>query len=141
MNEGFGKGLILVVLVSHADHSQAATSVFRCVDEAGKIEFRQGHCPSGREQALLIETPKTGWIKPRTKSASDKNKKAEPAGRAEKKNLRSAEEPADRLRCWEGRQRLKRIQWQRRKGYDPAEGEEMRRERREEKAFQREFCR
>ncbi len=141
MNEGFGKGLILLILVSYAGQSQAATRVFRCVDEAGKVEFRQGQCPSGREQVLRIETPKIGWIKPRTKSASDKNKKVEPVGRAGKENRQSAGDSTDRLRCWEGRQRLKRIQWQRRKGYDPATGEEMRRERREEEAFQREFCR
>ncbi len=141
MNEAFGKGLILMILISGAGHSLAATNVFRCVDEAGKVEFRQSQCPSGREQALQIETPNIGWIKPRTKSAADDNKKVKPTGRAGKKDLQSVGEPANRLRCWEGRQRLKRIQWQRRKGYDPATGEEMRRERRQEKAFQREFCR
>ena len=141
MNKGFGKGLILIILVSHAGQSQSATSVFRCVDEAGKVEFRQGHCPSGSEQALQIETPKIGWIKPRARLVPDKNKKVEPGGSAGKENRQSTGEPANRLRCWEGRQRLKRIRWQRRKGYDPATGEEMRREQRQENAFQREFCR
>ena len=141
MNEAFSKGLIFIILVSYAGQSQSAASVFRCVDEAGKVEFRQGRCPSGREQALRIETPKIGWIKPRTRPASDENRKSEPVGSTEKEKRRSAGESKDRLRCWEGRQKLKRIQWQRRKGYDPAAGEAMRREKRQEAAFQREFCR
>ena len=141
MSERIDKGLILLILVCHAGQSQAATRVFRCVDEAGNVEFRQGHCPSGREQALRIETPKIGWIKPPTKSAQERKNKAVPAASAEQDKRRSEGGFAGPQRCWEGRQALKRIQWQRRKGYDPAAGEEMRREQRREAAFQREFCR
>jgi len=145
MNEGFKKGLLVLFLTTQmgmgGGHLKAATRVYRCVDEAGNIEFRQGHCPAGEEQALSIESPKVGWIKPRSGAVSDKNHKAKPAGRAGEQSLQRAGEPADRRRCWEGRQRLKRIQWRRRKGYDLAEGEEMRQERRQEEAFQRAFCR
>jgi len=63
MNGNFGKGLILLILVGHSGQSHAATQVFRCVDEAGKVEFRQGHCPAGEEQALSIESPRVGWIR------------------------------------------------------------------------------
>lgn len=145
MKEGFRKWFLVFFLTAHTgaggSHLKAATRVFRCVDEAGNVEFRQGHCPAGEEQALSIESPRVGWIKPRSGVVSDKNRKVKPAGRAGKQNLQSTGEAADLRRCWEGRQKLKRIQWRRRKGYDLAEGEEMRRERRQEEAFQREFCR
>lgn len=145
MKEGFRKGFLVFFLTTQAGagagHLEAAARVYRCVDEAGNIEFRQGHCPAGEEQVLSIESPKIGWIKPRSVSVPDKNSEPEPVGVGEKKGLRSGGESADRIRCWEGRQQLKRIQWQRRKGYNVAEGEQMRRERRREEAFQREFCR
>ena len=145
MNEDFKKGLLVLFLSTQmgvgGHHLKAAARVFRCVDEAGNVEFRQGHCPAGEEQVLRIESPEVGWIKPRTAPASDSNRKAKTVGRGGKQKLWNAGEPTNRLRCWEGQQQLKRIQWQRRKGYNLAEGEELRRERRQEEAFQREFCR
>jgi hypothetical protein len=145
MRKGYRKLFLVFFLTAKmgagGSHLEAATRVFRCVDEAGKVEFRQGRCAAGEEQALSIESPRVGWIKPRSGAVSDNNRKAKPAGPAGKQDLQSTGEAADRRRCWEGRQQLKRIQWRRRKGYDFAEGEEMRQERRQEEAFQREFCR
>ena len=145
MKEGFRKCFLVFFLTAQmgagGSHLKAGTRVFRCVDEAGKVEFRQGHCPVGEGQALTIESPRVGWIKPQNGTVSDRNHKAKPAGRAGEQNLQRTGEATDRRRCWEGRQKLKRIQWRRRKGYDLSEGEEMRQERRQEEAFQREFCR
>jgi len=145
MRKGFRKLFPVFFLTAQTgaggSHLEAATRVFRCVDEAGKVEFRQGRCPAGEEQALSIESPRVGWIKPPSGAVSDKNRKAKPAGPAGIQDPQSTGETAGRRRCWEGRQQLKRIQWRRRKGYDLAEGEEMRQERRQEEAFQREFCR
>lgn len=116
-----------------------ATSVFRCVDAAGQIEFRQTQCDAGGGQRLQVETPKIGWLKSKALPTA-------PPLEAEQEILdeASVDSPVgqvDEQRCWQAQQRLQRIQWQLRKGYQRAQGERLRRQRREQQAFLGRFCR
>lgn len=120
--------------------SAAAGSIYRCVDAAGHTEFRQTGCESGSGRQLLVKTPKIGWLKPKPLSSA-----ARPSGREEANEAVPQPETsavsADQRRCWKVRQRLQRIQWELRKGYQRDRGERLRQQRREQQDFLAAFCR
>ncbi|MCP3867264.1 MAG: hypothetical protein GY703_04040 [Gammaproteobacteria bacterium] len=141
MKRKFGSRLWLFLAIAQAGVSvQAGTQVFRCIDSAGRVEFRQGHCPKGPEQSLTVVAPLVGWIKPSGASGSSQSSERQQAPTGEALAERPVENPGIQRRCWEGQQTLQRIRWQRRKGYSPSEGELLRQQQREETAFQRTFC-
>lgn len=118
----------------------AADNVYRCVDADGHTEFRQTACAGSQGQRLRVEVPMVGWIKSKMPAAADKPDARREQNDDSPQTLQTVNS-ADEKRCWRAEQRLERIQWQLRKGYKRAQGERLRRQRREQEAVVRRFCR
>ena len=127
---------LLIFLLFVLQPAFTDSTIYRCTTGDLSIEYRSSPCDSGISEKIEIQTRPTGWIKPDTPtSVPSKNKK-----RPKKTKSLVEATTVDRA-CWRAKQRVEQIQWELRKGYKPAKGERLRRRRREQEAYLREFCR
>jgi hypothetical protein len=114
--------------------------VFRCPDGEGGVVFQQAPCVQGEEVELDVRT--TEWVESPRLQPLRQQKRSASAGRQRTALARAArEERKQKQACWKARQRVERIEAQLRHGYKPSKGERLRRQRREQSDYLREFCR
>ncbi len=113
--------------------------IFRCVDDAGRVEFRQTPCQPGKGESVVVNPQTVPWAKVESSRAS----KAGASGKRvrPKRSSGTGSGEVSEKQCWKKSQQLEKVQWQLRKGYKPSRGEKLRQRRRELEAFQRKFCR
>jgi len=131
---------VLITLFSILAWPQAGSgAVYRCSDETGGVLFQQIPCAGGNE--IELDVPVTEWV------AAPKPTSKQRSGRSAKNGSQAALSRAARARerqqkaCWRAEQRIERIEGTLRRGYSPARGERLRRQRREQQDYLRTFCR
>lgn len=122
-------GAVLVVTLGCAP-ALAQTIVYRCVDPAGAIELRQTPCPAHAHGGEIeVEERFTGWVPP----SAPEPPRSEPARASPKApgaGSRGGTSAKRRHECLEQQRKIDEINRALRRGYAPAEGERLRRERR-----------
>lgn len=114
-------------------------AVYRCSDETGGVLFQQTPCAGGHQ--VELDVPDTEWV------AAPKSKRKKRSARFGKSDSRAALSRAARAEerqqkaCWRAEQRIGQIEGTLRRGYSPAQGERLRRQRREQQDYLRTFCR
>jgi hypothetical protein len=132
--------LLLGALMGLAEPSAAQTTVYRCTDSDGSVEFRQQPCNTGAaEEALTVEDRQTGWVPPSGSASPDATAKRTRAPRGTRRA--SGTDPRQAERCWEKRRQLEEVEAQLRHGYKPARGERLRRRRSGYEEYIGRFCR
>jgi hypothetical protein len=118
---------------------QAQTTVYRCTNEVGQVEFRQTPCSArAGQKELLIHDRRTGWVPP-----SPPEQPASPVKRSRKKVDKAAQATRERRqaeRCWKKRRQLDDVNWQLRRGYKAGAGVKLRRRRDDYEAYISRFC-
>ena len=128
----FGLSVTLSLVPASPAHG---VGLFRCVDADGQVTFSQTACSSGRVERVQVEVQNRGWIKQTSKKRAKRpSRDREPAVQEAQVNR------AQRERCWRAEKRIDRIQQRLRQGYRRAEGERLRRERREQEEYLSRFC-
>jgi len=132
--------LLLGALTVPTGHPAAQTTVYRCTDPNGSVEFRQRPCAtSAAEATLSIEDRPTGWTPPKAypapRASGTPRRPPSRARREAKADTRQAE------RCWQKRRQLEEVNAQLRRGYKPARGEKLRRRRSAYEDYVDRFCR
>ena len=120
----------------------AQTQVYRCIAPDGGIEFSQSPCTDGAEEReVRIEDRKTGWDPSRLKV--ERIPKVQAKSSARKRKADKEDQAALTRReekCWKKRQQLEKVNWKLRRGYKPATGVKLRRQRQDYEAYIRQFC-
>lgn len=115
-----------------------SSAVYRCSDEAGGVLFQQIPCAGGSE--VDLDVPVTEWVAaPRSDRGRHSVRSAKSGSQAVSRATRAEER--QRKACWRAEQRIERIDGSLRRGYSPARGERLRRQRREQQDYLRTFCR
>lgn len=130
----------LILLIS--PNVCAETLVYRCFTPEGEVEFRQSPCSDDtEEQEIRIEDRKTGWEPSHTKveRRSKGSTKSSSRKRKTDKDSRAAQAKREE-KCWKKHQLLDKVNWKLRRGYKPATGVKLRRQRQEYEAYIRQFC-
>ncbi len=120
-----------------------AVKVYRCSGKDGSVEFRQQHCDQGRQQEVRVDTTPTGWMPPRVKPESKRDKRArKPRSKTVSKGgNRTAElKQKQEKECWRTQKRLDKLEWKMRRGYKAGKGPGLRRQRRDHEDYLRKFC-
>lgn len=134
----------VTILLSMAVYTAAEAAIYRCKGNAGVVEFRQTPCEEGDGGVIDVDIRTTEWID------LNKHQTSQPASVGNrKKRKRQSNKPVstevddDRQSkaCWRVKSKIEQIEWKLRKGYKPAQGERLRRQRREKEAYLRRFCR
>jgi hypothetical protein len=136
--------VLIAAFCRTGDSLHAGVRVYRCTNGAGEIELRQTYCPSGEQEQLQVETPNTGWVRPKRPDNGRRKGKKSGASRSRKTESGASGDTPDqarRLSCWKAEKKLERVQRQLRQGYRAARGEKLRQQRREQEQFLRSFCR
>jgi hypothetical protein len=118
----------------------AQTTLFRCTNEDGEVEFRQTACPPNiGEKELIIDHKPSGWVppqpgKPRAEERGLKRKPGKDGSIDEKVDKKQAE------RCWKKRKQLDDVNWELRRGYKAGRGTKLRRRRDQYEDYLDRFC-
>lgn len=129
-------GPVAAVLLVAAAELPAGTSVYRCENAAGGIEFSQRPCV-GTGEEVIIEDRLTGWTPPagspatRVEQAPKRKTGAAPVRAAAKSETA----------CWNKRHQLEQVNRKLRRGYRPSQGVELRHKRRVYEDYLSELCR
>ena len=138
-----GRAVVTVLwLLLQAGGSMAAAPVYRCIDEAGQVEFSQFLCPRGAGDALRAKVPKIGWqmASPRPsvpQKPVPQRAVSSPQGGDRKA---AASQTSRKDGCWKAQRQLQQIARRLRKGYRRDEGERLRRQREGQEAYVSRFC-
>ena len=130
----FFTGLILFVSLIHGPAAADSTRLFRCENQHGQIEFRQGPCIEGRQQEVEVRDVRMGWDVPVYKVEVKKRKPAAKAKKGSNKNGKKKE------RCFKTRQRLDSVNRKLRRGYKAGQGADLRHKRRQYEEYLGQFC-
>lgn len=120
-----------------------AVTVYRCPQPDGSVAFQQTACHQG--EVLDVEVPATGWSGLRPEEKAQLNAEPKPMVAAGKSPAAEGSQTdwqgkGDSKTCWGKRQRLEKTRAKLRRGYKPAEGERLRRQRDEYEEYLRRFC-
>lgn len=134
--------LFLLVLLGIPQLAGAAR-VYRCPQADGSVSFQQMACQQG--EVLRIEVPATGWsgARPEKKqktAATPKPRVASARPAARQGSQTDWQGKGESKACWGKRQRLEKARAKLRRGYQPAQGERLRRQRDEYEEYLRRFC-
>ncbi|MCW8907497.1 MAG: DUF4124 domain-containing protein [Sedimenticola sp.] len=131
---------VLITLLSILTSPRVGSgAVYRCTDEAGGIMFQQIPCADGSE--VHLDVPVTEWVAaPRSNREKRSGHSGKSGSQAALSRAARAEERQHKA-CWRAEQRIERIEGTLRRGYSPAQGERLRRQRREQQDYLRTFCR
>lgn len=135
---------LLIALLASGASVPAETRVNRCVGPDGAVEFRQQACPGVGEE-VVIEDRHTGWV-PSGGEGVDDDRARPPPGRDEAARkaagaVTEAAERRQREQCWNKQRQLDSVSAKLRRGYAPAQGDDLRRKRRSLEDYVRQFCR
>ena len=136
--------LLLVALTASPASDSAQTTLFRCTNAAGEIEYRQTGCEAGSNgQSVTVEDRHTGWVPPQPDSAPGTEPKIQPeSGNAGKERARrEAADAAQADRCWKKQRQLDEVSARLRHGYGPAEGVRLHNRQRSYEDYIDRFCR
>ncbi len=137
-----GRPLLAVTLFLSFTHA-SASKVYRCPQADGGVLFQQTACSQG--EVLRIESPAVGWsgLRPAEKAQLQKDRPPT-ADKARSAAARGSQTDwqgrGESKACWGRRQRLEKARAKLRRGYAPAEGERLRRQRDEHEDYLRRFC-
>ena len=122
--------------------SVLAQGVYRCPQPGGGVLFQQFACEQG--EVIQVEPAVSGWIGLRAEEragleATRKPASSASAGRQQgsQTDWQSGDDGKD---CRKRRDRLDKTQARLRRGYKASEGERLRRQRDEDRAWLRRFC-
>ncbi len=134
-------GVCITFYISMMTPGAAVAGVFRCPDGEGGVIFQQVPCLHGEAIELDIRT--TEWITgPAGKRLHGERRSAGSGSRDQAALARAARaRQKQEQACWKASQRIERIEAELRHGYKPSRGERLRRQRREQSDYLREFCR
>ncbi len=124
----------LTWLMLQGNAGAETTRLYRCENEFGQIEFRQGLCSEGRQQEVQVEDVRMGWDAPAVKVEVKKPKSAARARKASASGQKKVE------RCFKTRQRLESLNRKMRQGYKAGQGADLRHKRRQYEAYLGQFC-
>ncbi len=133
-------GLLVALTVCH---NPAQSAVYRCELADGTFVFQQSACYSGHEPLEMTPLNTLGdglrkterkWLKSRTRRSGRSIEKTR-SGDVVGKQRQDAE------KCLKKKQLLERVQAKLRRGYKPAQGDALRRQRDDYAEYLRAFCR
>jgi len=111
--------------------------IYRCDDPSGQPRFQQIPCEAGGE-AVQLSPPAARWDPLRPGERQLLKGRARPADR--RKAAKPRDSKAVERRCWDKRKRLEAVSAKLRRGYKPAQGERLRRQRDNLGEFVRRYC-
>ena len=120
----------------------AGAQVYRCTDSSGRVTFQDVPCSGG---SLLVLEPvqaapqgirasERRWLRQREQQARRKNRAAPQRGASERQARQQQQ------RCWKKEQQLDKVRARLRRGYKPAQGEKLRRQRRSYEDYLSRYC-
>jgi len=134
--------LLAVMFVFSFTHAIAAT-VYRCPQPDGSIAFQQTACSQG--EMISVETPASGWNGLRADEQARLKNRPQPRNESSKSANKAGAQTdwqgkGESKTCWGKRQQLEKARTKLRRGYKPAEGERLRRQRDAYEDYLRRFC-
>ena len=120
----------------------AAAQVYRCNDSSGGVTFQDVPCNGGSLVAVKpvqaapqgIRASEKRWLRQREQQARRKSRTAVQRGTTQRQ-ARQQEQ-----RCWKKEQQLDKVRARLRRGYKPAQGEKLRRQRRSYEDYLSRYC-
>jgi len=120
----------------------AAARIFQCTDDSGGVTYQDVPCSGGSLSVLQpvqaapsgIRATERRWLRQRAQQA---RRKTRAAPQRDTTQPRAAQQ--DR-RCWKKEQQLDKVRARLRRGYKPAQGENLRRQRRSYEDYLSRYC-
>ena len=120
----------------------AGAQVYRCTDSSGEVTFQDVPCSGGslvmfqpvQAAPQGIRASERRWLRQREQQARRKNRAAPQRGASERQARQQQQ------RCWKKEQQLDKVRARLRRGYKPAQGEKLRRQRRSYEDYLSRYC-